>query len=323
MKKTTDLKNKFSRKIHRTGLQIKKHSPEILVVFGVAGITASTVMACRATTKLNGILDEAKNNLDTIKNAMNNEVLNVEQEDGTIVNEYTEQDQKRDLTLTYVQTGIKIAKLYAPAVAVGTLSIGFMLKSNNILRKRNIALAAAYKVVDSSYKEYRSRVVERFGEGLDRELRYNIKAKEIEETIVDENGTEQTVTKTVEVIDTHKLSEYARFFDATCPDYTKSPEHNKSWLLLQQSHANKKLQTQGYLFLNDVYEMLGMAKSQAGQVVGWVYDKDREDEDADNYIDFRIGDYYHNARFMNQYESVAVIDPNVDGNILDMIGWER
>ena len=75
--------------------------------------------------------------------------------------------------------GLKLVKLYIPAVALGTLSIASILASNNILRKRNVALAAAYATVDKTFKEYRNRVIERFGDQDDKELRYNIKAKRL------------------------------------------------------------------------------------------------------------------------------------------------
>ena len=108
---------------------------------------------------------------------------------------------------------MKFIKLYGPSVALGMASLGCMISSNRILNKRNAALAAAYAAVDRSFKEYRGRVVERFGKQMDRELRYNIKAQEIEETIVDENGKETVTKKTVEAMDPNNYSQYAIVFD--------------------------------------------------------------------------------------------------------------
>ena len=184
-----------------------------------------------------------------------------------------------------------------------------------------MALAAAYATVDKSFKDYRKRVVERFGEELDRELKYNIKAKEIEETVVDEKGKEKTVKKTVEVVDPNEYSEFARFFDDGCLGWTKNPETNLFYVKCQQNYANEKLKSQGYLFLNDVYDMFGIPRTKAGQIVGWIYDKDNVDGDNDNFVDFGIFNPKNGkARdFVNGHERVILMDFNVDGNIWDLM----
>lgn len=202
---------------------------------------------------------------------------------------------------------------------LGALSISAVVTSNNILRKRNVALAAAYTTVNKSFKEYRGRVVERFGKDLDRELRYDIKAKEVEVTETDENGNETTVTKTYEVFDPNKRSDFARIWDDGCIGWSKSPEHNLVFLKQQQGQANNRLQRDGYLFLNDVYEMLGFPRTSAGQVVGWVYDE--KNPVGDNFVDFGIYDLdSEKARdFVNGYERSIVLDFNVDGIVYDLI----
>ena len=309
--KKLELFNSMSRNLNKIGFQLKKHSPEILVTAGVIGGVASAVLACKATTKVSDILDKAKEDIDTIHHVV--------EHPETVSEEYTIEDSKKDMAIVYVQTGVKLAKLYAPAVALGALSITSILASNNILRKRNVALAAAYTAVDTSFKKYRSRVVERFGKELDRELRYNIKAKEIEETVVDEKGKEKTVKKTVSVVDPNYYSDYARFFDDGCTGWEKDAEYNLMFLKRQQDYANDLLKRQGYLFLNDVYYMLGIPKTKAGQVVGWVYDE--KNPIGDNFVDFGIYDMYsEKARdFVNGYERTILLDFNVDGNILDLI----
>ena len=306
-----------TRAFHNVAFQVKKHSPEILIVAGVVGTVTSAVMACKATLKVNEILDESKKTIDIIHKGM---------ESGEVeCVTYTEEDGKKDLTITYVQTGVKLAKLYAPAVALGALSIFAMVKSNDILRKRNVALAAAYATVDKGFKDYRNRVIERFGKDLDRELRYNIKAKEIEERVVDEDGNEKTVKTTVSVVDTDEPSDYARFFDEYCTGWTKDAEYNLMFLKCQQAAANDMLKRKGRVFLNEVYAMLGMDQTKAGQVVGWVYDKNNPD--CDNYIDFGIYKQYDgredlNERrrlFVNGRECSILLDFNVDGDIWSLM----
>lgn len=310
--KKTELMNKVSRTIHKAGFQVKKHSPEILIVAGVIGTVTSAVMACKATTKVGKIVDEHNEQIEAVYEAVETGVTNAGEA-------YTDEDSKKDLAIIYTQTGLKYVKLYAPAVILGTLSITAMVSSSVILRKRNVALAAAYATVDKGFKEYRGRVIERFGKDLDRELRYNIKAKEIEETVVDEDGNETTVKKTVEVANVNTESDYARFFDDGCTGWTKNAEYNLMFLRQQQAWANDKLKAEGRLFLNDVYGMLGIPKTKAGQVVGWVYDE--KNPIGDNYVDFGIYDLYDERKrsFVNGYERSILLDFNVDGNIWELM----
>ena len=307
-----DLINTMTRTLNRTTFKLKKHSPEILIVAGVIGTVTSTVMACKATTKLNGILEDSKEKIDQVHYAMDHPE--------TLPEEYTAEDGKKDLAIVYTQSAVKVAKLYAPSVALGVLSITAIVSSNNILRKRNIALAAAYTAIDKSFKGYRERVVERFGKDLDRELRYNIKAKEIEETVVDEKtGKEKTVKRTVEVVDPNTLSDFAKVYDDGCIGWEKDPESNLMFLRRQQDYANELLKSKGHLFLNEVYDMLGIPRTKAGQVVGWIYDE--KNPVGDNFVDFGIydKDNERNRAFINGYERNILLDFNVDGNILDLM----
>lgn len=305
-----DITNKVTRNLHKVKFNAQKHAPEILVIGGVVGVVTSAVMACKATTKLSGILEPTKEVIEQINECA--------EHPETLPEEYTPEDAKKDKAIVYVQTGVQIAKLYAPAVIVGGLSITAILAGNHISRKRNVALAAAYATVDRSFKEYRGRVVERFGEELDKELKYNVRAKEVKEQIVDEEGKKKTVKKTLNVVDPlSDISEFARFYDDGCAGWTKDPEENLVFLKRQQDYANEKLKAQGYLFLNDVYDMLSIPRTKAGQVVGWIYDE--KCPHGDNFVDFGIynASIEANRDFVNGYERAILLDFNVDGNILE------
>lgn len=304
------MKEKFVNVYNGVKGKVEKHSPEILMGVGVVGVVTGTVMACRATLKLNDILEEAQETRDKIKEVASNP--NYE-------DKYTEEDAKKDLTINYVQTGVKVAKLYAPAVAVGVAGVGCVLASHDIMKKRNIALSAAYLTVDKSFKEYKQRVVDRFGEEVEKEIRYGIKAEEIVETVTDEEGNETTVTETVKTMNPTLYSDYARFFDEASPCWQNDPEYNLMFLRAQQQYANDLLRAKGRLFLNDVYEMLGIEKTKAGQIVGWVYD--RENPNGDNFVDFGIYDMSKERvrAFVNGYETNILLDFNVDGNIWDLM----
>ena len=306
--KFNEIMNTASRTMHKVGFKIKKASPEILVIAGIAGVVTSTIMACRATTKAGDIITSHNDDMDKIHQA--SEMENVD---------YTPEDAKKDTVIVYTQTAVKFIKLYGPSVLVSIASIACIVGSHNILHKRNVALAAAYAAVDKGFKEYRGRVVERFGEELDKELRYNIKAKEFEETIVDSKGKEKQVKKTVSVADPNGYSDYARIFDDGCKGWSKDPEYNLLFLKQQQNWANECLQSRGHLFLNEVYDMLGIQRTSFGQIAGWVYTEDSSI--GDNFVDFGIFDTNDvtKCNFVNGFERSIVLDFNCIGNVLDYI----
>ena len=300
----------LTRSLSRSGLKLKKHSPEILLVAGIVGAVTSAVMACKATLKANDIVEESKTQIDTIHEVSENPEM---------AEKYSEEDKKKDLAIVYTQTAVKFIKLYGPSVLLGVASLGCMVGSNRILNKRNVALAAAYATVDKGFKDYRGRVIERFGKELDKELRYNIKAREFEKVTVDDNGNETVTTETVEVADPNHYSPYAIIFDDGNTGWDKDPELTKFFLIQQQNYANDLLKSRGHLFLNEVYDMLGAKRTKAGAQVGWVYDE--KNASGDNFVDFGIFDINNpKARdFVNGYERVIILDFNVDGVILDLI----
>ena len=301
MKNKTEIMKSVNGVTSKAVMKLKKHSPEILVVAGIAGTVVSAVLACKATTKVAEILDETKGTLDTIHDGMETGAINGQ--------EYTTEDGKKDTVVVYAQTGMKLAKLYGPAIILGTLSITSILASNNILRKRNVALGAAYAAIDKSFKEYRGRVIERFGEQVDTELKYGIKAKKFEEIEVDpETGKEKKVKKTVMVADPNLQSDYAVYFDSKSRNYETNPDYNRMFLKAQQAFANDKLQTRGHLFLNEVLDDLDLPRTPAGQIVGWTKDG------PDGYVNFRIVEVERETED-GRHEPALLLDFNVEGNI--------
>lgn len=308
--------------LSKTSFQLKKHSPEILVVAGVIGVVTSAVMACKATTKVDKIVENTKNDIDGVHTATETGITKAGEA-------YSVEDSKKDLTLIYIQTGVKFAKLYGPSVVLGALSITSILASNNILRKRNVALGAAYAAIDKGFKEYRSRVIERFGEEVDRELKYNLKAKKFDETVIDEEtGKEKKVKKNGFVVSPADISGYARFFEKYTqdedgnsilnPHWESNNEYNLMFIKAQERYANDLLKAKKRVFLNEVYEMLGLPRTKAGQIVGWIYDP--ENPKGDNYIDFGLySDNLSYSDYVNGFDQAILLDFNVDGNIWDLM----
>lgn len=312
--------------INKMKYKIKAKSPEILMAAGVIGVVTSTVLACKSTMKLSGVVENAKNTLNNI-NELQQQVNDGKRDD------YDNKTAKKDKTIVYVSTGLEIAKLYIPSAILGCLSIACMIQSNNILKKRNVALLAAFESTNKAFKKYRSAVVERFGERVDYELKNGIKAEKITITEEDENGKKTKKKETIDVMNSNNLSQYAKYFDESNPNFSPDDDYNLMFLRSQQQYANDKLVAQGYLFLNDVYDALGIPRTSEGQVVGWLY-KPEGNENGDNYVDFGLydinvqgyADDYTNDTiseeridFVNGYKKTVLLDFNVDGVIFDKI----
>ena len=302
MKNENKVMKSVSGFVNKTVMKIKKHSSEIFIGAGITGIAVSAVVACKATLKVNKIIDDTKDDIDKIHIATEKGVTAAGES-------YSAEDSKRDLSIVYIQTGVKFAKLYAPALIIGTLSITSIIASNNILRKRNAALGVAYAAIDKSYKEYRNRVIERYGEQVDNELKYGIKAKKFEEIEVDpETGKEKKVKKTVIVSDPNLKSDYAVYFDSKSRNYETNMDYNRMFLKAQQAYANDKLQTRGHIFLNEVLDDLDLPRTPAGQIVGWTKNG------PDGYVNFRILEVERETE-NGRHEPAILLDFNVEGDI--------
>ena len=299
--KTNEIMKSVSLTFNKVGFQLQKKSPEILVAAGVVGVVVSAVMACQATPKALKVAEKTQDDIGRIQSAEDSGVTQAGET-------YTKEDARSDRMQVYSHTGFQYIRLYAPAVLLGAASITCILTSHKIMRKRNMALAAAYATLDKHFKDYRGRVLERFGEQVEKELRYNVK---------------ETVDVAAEGWDPSKYSPYARIFDEGHPAYMKDAEQNKFYLLALQAQANDRLKSRGHLFLNEVYEMLGFRLTKAGAVVGWIYDP--REPMGDNFVDFGMFEVCREKAvdFVNGYERSFILDFNVVGDITDALATHQ
>lgn len=126
------------------------------------------------------------------------------------------------------------------------------------------------------------------------------------------DGVEMSIDDGEVTISELGTSPYGFKFDENSAGWDKSREYNEIYLKLQQDYASSLLRYRGHLFLNEVYDMLGVPRRAIGQLVGWVYDENNPN--GDNFVDLDI----FNERNNND-ENVFILDPNVDGYILDKI----
>lgn len=297
------IKNAVTSKAALTLLKGQKHSPAILFGAGVIGVIGTTVLAARATLKLEEVLEETQENLALAKRTVDSKNP-----------KYSEEDHKRDVVIIYTQGVLKVARLYWPTIALGAASIAMLAGSHNILNRRNAALTAAYASIKRGFDDYRKRVEAEIGPDAERRLRHGIDEREIiEET---ETGPQP---KTIQTASKHGRSPYARFYSKeTAPNsFQPRSDYNLTFLQAQQNMANHRLESRGYVLLNDIFDGLGMERTPEGCVVGWL----RSDKsDGDGYISFGIFDeedrFYD---FMVGNENSILLDFNVDGIVYDKI----
>lgn len=289
---TTTMSATFSK----VKFQINKHSPEILMVSGIVGLVGAAVWACKATLNSKEIIDSY--------NWDKNDIEATIRKDGT-TEVYTEEEKKSDMTKLKVKTAISIAKEYAPSVSITIVSITAIIVSHNIMRKRALALAAAYATVDSAFKRYRDQVIERYGEEVDKEIRYGVSHKTTQQEITDDKGK-----KKVKDVETTEVSvtpdEYTRIFENGNKYHDANNDYIRHFLDSEESRINNLLRANHHVFLNDVFDRLGFEKTKVGQVVGWTYTPDK-----DCYIDFGI--------YMMEDEHKAILKFNPQGYILDKL----
>jgi len=297
--------------------KVVRYGPEILLGGGVVATVGGTLLACKATLKLDLILTEAEEKIEAIKSFdidAHREATNMPEE---ITVDYNDEDRQQDLMKIYAQTGLAVVKTYLPAVTTLGLGLACFFGSYNIQRGRIVGLIAAYKAVEVGFSRYRKNVVEDQGEDADRRYRLGIREEEFETTKLLKNGTEKTVKEKRKIIEGVAESDYARWYDKHCREWSPNPEYNLFNLKALQAYHNEKLRFVGHVFLNEIYDALGMERTAAGAVVGWV----DENPDGDNYIDFGLYDPRNDdaRRCINDDEINLFLDFNVDGVILDKI----
>ncbi len=288
------------------GDTIKAHSPEILMAAGVVGTVAGVVVACKATTKLDDILEETQEKVTQIK----------EFDPETVEVEYTENDRKKDLVITYTKGGLDILKLYGPSLAILSLSLASMLAANNILRKRNFALMAAYTALDKSFKDYRGRVVKKYGDVIDEELRLGLEKKKISEEITDEDGKKKKVKKDVDIV-TAEDSTLIELSEDTWSEWDSVMCYNENLVSSRQGYLNDILTAQGYLLMSDVKAVFGLRPDGQDYQLGWIRVPDNEV--GDNMVSLRwrksLKEYTTPSGEV-KYKPVIYLDPNYDGIVV-------
>ena len=298
----------LNRAMHLTALRLKKSSPVICLSIGIAGTIAGTIMACRATKKAEPEIEKFKQNLDKVRSKKS---------------ELTSKQYGKDLTMAYVRGIGSIGKLYLPAVAVEAASLGFIIGAHNIQNTRIAGLSAGYTAVSNAYNKLQKKLREENPE-LEEKLIYGVENKKMTVSAPDGKGKMKNRVVNGKVINPDDLiSPYARYFNSENPNWDENPMVSLDFIMKQQKTANRMLRDRGYLFLNEVYRLLGFAITDYGQQMGWVYAPEDDEARGDSYVSFGLYDdlmpRVGNQNFINGDCQFCLLDFNMDGYILDLI----
>ena len=300
------IKDTITPTVGKALCKLEKVSPEILIGVGIVGMVTSTVLACKATKKAEKVMEEHRESIKTIDS-----VSNLVEDGGIDADAYTKEDRNKDLFIAYVQTGVKLLKVYGPSIAVGALSVACFVGSNHVLKTRNVALMAAFSSLSEEFGSYRDKVKKEIGEE---------KEKDILAKSVKVHGSEEDLAKMTEqerkTWEAAPFGRYTRYFDESSREWVKNADYNKAFLTCQQNAANDRLRSRGVLFLNEVYDMLGFDPTPEGAIVGWVLNRNNE-----QYVDFGMynGNNQGNRMFINGDNRYTLLDFNVQGVVFDML----
>ena len=296
------VKDKIGVKIARCKPAVAKALPSVMIFGGVFGVAAAAWRACSVTPEAKEAVSEFKAERDALEKS-----------------DISEGEKREQILDLYKKCGFTLVKLYARPVSVGVLSITMIFFGHGKLKKEITTLTATAASIDKMYQEYRGRVIEKYGEDADFNLRTGAKEVTVKETVTDEKGKEKKVDKKIKVAeDIMANSPYTRIYDETIAG-CKDPDFIFFKLASVQDYYNRKLQAEGYVFLNDVLDTLGYKKCQEGQVVGWLYNPD--DPTLHNEIDFGIKDFSRRGArdLKNGFETCIWLDFNVDGVIYNRL----
>lgn len=270
----------FTKMFYAAKEGVKEHSPEILMGFGMVSFIGTIFLACKATTKIEKILNEHEERLDDIDGKLYLSATHEEEEYA-----YSEKEARKDKAVAYLKTASSFARLYAPSILCATVSISSFFASYHIIHGRYVAVSTLAAGLSDTLMKYRRRVVDELGEEMDDHFLNGTDRAKVSVTTMDENGKNKTEKMTIQTMkDNNGIPIYAKFFDESNPNWTKNPNTNLLFLNGQQAHANDLLKIRGMLLLNDVYTMLGLPQTEIGSQVGWF------ESHGDDFIDFGLKD---------------------------------
>lgn len=286
--------------------RISKHAPTILSVTASAGVIATGYLAWKAGTRFE---DVEGRDWDRRKECLRNA--------DTIPDEDVPKIERKNRILFILDT----VRTVAPAAIVGAATITMIYFSNSISKKRLAAMGAAYATLQTAFDGYKRTMVEALGkESVDKILKPKLPnvGKSAEEILSSDNKSDAANVSDAVVNSLKALSPYARIIaeeSSTCWD--PNEDYTYQNLAAVQLWANRRLERKGHLFLNEVFDQLGLSRTREGAVVGWL--KNGEGDGYVSFGDFDASIYRVPSDDYTRVDSNFIVDFNVDGVIWDKI----
>lgn len=282
MSEKLTLKQNVSKTLAKVKFFGNKNAPELLLIGGLIGIVISEIGIGIAATKVTPINKKAKKNLNKI-HMKADVVIDGEQVTGEVLD--PEFNEKKELTKVYALAGLEYVKLFGPFVLTTVASFAVICKSHSIMKDRNIQLAAAYTILDSSFREYRKRVANKFGEEAEYNIRNNVQDQL--STTIAEDGTE-VVTVVGKSGDWPTDEMFGFFFKEGCYGWSKNSLYNKDFVIGRERWWKALLQVNEYVTVNDIRKDFGKKPTKAGAMWGWK--KEANGTEPTTIIDFGLFD---------------------------------
>lgn len=302
-----------------SSLFLKAHAPEIMVGTGVAGFAVTVVSACKATNKARDILEDKDAAL-----CENDECL----QEGTLTQEEYQENEK------HIRRSTKwmLVKAYTPTATGLIVSVILVLGGYRMINGRLVKTAAAYKILEDGFGRYRENVRDEFGEETDWRMLNGVRPERLEAANAEREANREIEADRKRKKKNHDKRRdsyqevYSQVFDQYSDRWRRSWTPDQVWEYLRQKQreANDMLRIRKHIFLNEVYDLLGLDRTEAGAVVGWILTKNN----PDTYVDFGLDSMPEERRreFLSadRNEDIWVrLHFNPDGLIYNMIDKMR
>lgn len=207
---------------------LTKRSPEILTGIGITGMTVAAVLAVKATPRAIDLIEQREDELECTGLSMTEMVK-----------------------ATW--------KCYTPAAITWGVSVGCIIGASKVNLRRNAALATAYTLSETAFREYKSKVIEAIGEKKEQEIKESIDRERIERKPA--SGREVIITTKGDTLCYDHFSD--RYFTSSVETIRKI-----------ENKLERRLLSEGYVCLNDLYSELGLNPlPDIGYDIGWNVDR--------------------------------------------------
>ena len=263
----------------KLGLTLKQASPEILIGGGLILGLAAMIVACSKMKETEEVKEDLQEEIEVVRDS--------------------EVEGTKEYVLGHVKAGgkavLRYLKIFWIPILLEIMSICAIWYSHGMMVKRNTYLTSAAVALTQQLENYRGRVRNKIGEEAENDLYYNLTPTKIEETVVDENGKEKKTKVTKKVMENGLENPWDRVLDSSNRNYGSTPGSLTAFLRMSMETLERTMKmratdhSNGWLRLNEVYDFLGMERTELGEQYGWIYSR-FDPRYMETHLDFGLSD---------------------------------